>query len=103
MFLYETSDYYYPWITGPVSQCSSLGVTGILSNGNTINIIPVEELFAPVPGLPTLYAQYVSNCCNSFGTGQWKYVGLITNIIILNSLYFTWHSSSISVLSVIAG
>ena len=49
MFLYETSDYYYPWITGPVSQCSSLGVTGILSNGNTINIIPVEEWFAAVP------------------------------------------------------
>jgi hypothetical protein len=75
MFLYETSDYYYPWITGPESQGSSFGVTGILSNGNTINIMPVEEWFVPVPGLPTLYAQYVSNCCNSFGTGQWKYVG----------------------------
>jgi hypothetical protein len=50
-------------------------VTGILSNGNTINIMPVEKWFAPVPGLPTLYAQYVSNSCNHFGTGQWKYVG----------------------------
>ena len=75
MFLYETSDYYYPWIEGPVSQASSFGVTGILSNGNTINIMPVGGWFSVVPGLPTLYAQYVSDCCNGFGTGQWKYVG----------------------------
>lgn len=76
MFLFETSNYYYPWITSPLgSSLSSFGVSGILSNGDTNSIISVEPWFSPVPALSTLYAQYVSDCSNGFGTGQWKYVG----------------------------
>ena len=42
MFLYETSDYYYPWYVYG-AQASSFGVNGILSNGNTNTIIPNED------------------------------------------------------------
>ena len=77
MFLYETSNYYYPWYVVD-AQSSSFGVNGILSNGNTNTIIPIEDwlgAYVPIPGGPAAYAQYVSDCSNSFGTGQWKYVG----------------------------
>ena len=74
MFLYETSDYYYPWYVYG-AQASSFGVKGILSDGNTNTIIPNQVWLQLIPGGPAVYAQYVSNCCNNFGTGQWKYVG----------------------------
>ena len=57
------------------SQSSSFGVNGILFNGNTMTIIPVEFLFIPILGLPAIYSEYILNSCNHFGTGQWKYVG----------------------------
>ncbi len=77
MFLYETSNYYYPWYAVG-AQASSFGVNGILSNGNTNTVLPIEDwlgAYVPIPGAPAAYAQYISSSCNHFGTGQWKYVG----------------------------
>ena len=82
IWVYDSVNYYYPWITVGGSLDSSIGMYGYLSNGNVVTFIPNVPfvIFGGIGGVGGVeYAAslsgYTHSISNKIGLNVWAYAG----------------------------
>ena len=82
IWVYDSVNYYYPWITVGGSLDSSIGMYGYLSNGNVVTFMPNVPfvIFGGIGGVGGVeYAAslsgYTHSISNKIGLNDWAYAG----------------------------
>ncbi len=82
IWIYDTINYYYPWITVAGSFASSIGIYGYTSNSNIVTFVPNVPFvaFGGVAGVVIAadLSTTTHNIANNIGWNNWGYEGSYT-------------------------